>query len=141
MVNKIRLTDLEIKIMRVLWESSESLTIQEITDRLTEEKLSVQSVTQAMKHLVSKKAVQVSEHVLVSNVYARTFCPCFSQDEYLSTEISRLQNSIFCRKKPNTMSIIATLLHNSDDNSLDKNEIEELQKIIDDKKRKLEKRK
>lgn len=135
----IRLTDLEIKIMCVLWESSESLTIQEITNRLKEEKISVQSVTQAMKHLVSKKATQVSEHVLVSNVYARTFSPCFSQDEYFSSEISRLQKIIFCKKKPNTVSIIAALLHNSDDNVMDKNKIEALQKIIDDKKRNIEK--
>ena len=92
-----------------------------------------------MKHLVSKKAVQVSEHVLVSNVYARTFCPCFSQEQYLSGEIKRLQKSIFCKTPPNTISIIATLLQNSDDIAMDKNSIEELQKIIDDKRRELEK--
>ena len=135
----IRLTDLEIKIMRVLWESSDSLTIQEIADRMIEEKISVQSITQAIKHLVSKKAVQVSQHVLVSNVYARTFCPCFSQEQYLSGEIKRLQKSIFCKNPPNTISIIATLLQNSDDIAMDKNSIEELQKIIDDRKKQLEK--
>ena len=134
----IRLTDLEIKIMRVLWESSDSLTIQEIADRMVEEKISVQSITQAIKRLVSKKAVQVSQHVLVSNVYARTFCPCFSQEQYLSGEIKRLQKSIFCKNLPNTISIIATLLHNSDDIAMDKNSIEELQKIIDHKKKELE---
>lgn len=134
----IRLTDLEIKIMRVLWENSDSLTIQEIADRMIEEKISVQSITQAIKHLVSKKAVQVSKHVLVSNVYARTFCPCFSQEQYLSGEIKRLQKSIFCKNPPNTISIIATLLQNSDDIAMDKNSIEELQKIIDDKKKELE---
>ena len=134
----IRLTDLEIKIMRVLWENSDSLTIQEIANRMIEEKISVQSITQAIKHLVSKKAVQVSKHVLVSNVYARTFCPCFSQEQYLSGEIKRLQKSIFCKNPPNTISIIATLLQNSDDIAMDKNSIEELQKIIDDKKKELE---
>ena len=134
----IRLTDLEIKIMRVLWENSDSLTIQEIANRMIEEKISVQSITQAIKHLVSKKAVQVSKHVLVSNVYARTFCPCFSQEQYLSGEIKRLQKSIFCKNPPNTISIIATLLQNSVDIAMDNNSIEELQKIIDDKKKELE---
>lgn len=140
-MEKTRLTDLEIKIMRVLWESPKHLTIQEISDRLGEEKISVQSVTQAMKRLIFKNAVQVSEHVLVSNVYARTFAPCFSQEDYLSVEIKRLEKSIFSKKKPNTISILATFLHNSDDNAIDERNLEELQKIIDDKKLELRKEK
>ena len=93
-----KLTDLEMKIMRVLWENAEPLTIQGLTELLSKEKLSVQSVTQSIKHLVVKGAVQVCGHVLVSNVYARTFSACFGQEEYMATEIRRLSNSIFSKK-------------------------------------------
>ena len=135
-----RLTDLEVRIMSVLWESESNLTIQEIAGRLQEDKLSVQSITQAMKRLVSKKVVVVSEHVLVSNVYARTFEPCYSQDEYLASELERLKGSIFMKKKANTVSVMATLINNSDDQEISLDQIDELQKIIEQKKACLEKR-
>ena len=140
MKNMPRLTDLEVRIMRVLWESESNLTIQEIAGRLHEDKLSVQSITQAMKRLVSKKVVVVSEHVLVSNVYARTFEPCYSQDEYLASEIDRLMGSIFLKKRASTVSVMATLINNSDEQEISLDQIDELQKIIEQKKACLEKR-
>lgn len=140
MKNIPRLTDLEVRIMSVLWESESNLTIQEIAGRLQEDKLSVQSITQAMKRLVSKKVVVVSEHVLVSNVYARTFEPYYSQDEYLASEIERLKSSIFLKKRANAVSVMATLINNSDDQEISLEQIDELQKIIEQKKACLEKR-
>lgn len=50
-----RLTDLEIIIMKVLWEQETDLTIQEIVNNMSGKKLSIASVTQAMKHLIEKK--------------------------------------------------------------------------------------
>lgn len=140
MKNIPRLTDLEIRIMRALWESETNLTIQEIAGRLREEKLSVQSITQVMKRLVSKKVVSVSEHILISNVYARTFKPCYSQDEYLVSEIERLKSSIFMKKRADTISIMATLINNSDEKEISIEQVDELQKIIEQKKSYLEKR-
>lgn len=63
--------------MGVLWNHDRSLTIQEIANGIKDEKISVASVTQAIKRMVSKKAITVSDHILVSNVYARTFIPSF----------------------------------------------------------------
>ncbi len=51
MKGKNRLTDLELVIMRVLWEHDGALTIQEISNFLKEEKISVASVTQVMSRL------------------------------------------------------------------------------------------
>lgn len=135
-----RLTDLEVRIMSVLWESEANLTIQEIAGRLQEDKLSVQSITQAMKRLVSKKVVVVSKYVLVSNVYARTFEPNYSQDEYLASEIERLKGSICMKKRANTVSVMAALINNSDEQEISLDQIDELQKIIEQKKARLEKR-
>lgn len=135
-----RLTDLEIKIMRVLWESDRHLTAQEIVGYLPEEKLSDASVRQAMKHLVNKKAVQVMESVLVSTVYARTFKPCYTQEEYLAAEIERLQDVMYKKFKPNSISIMATFLHNSDDREADIEQMDELQRLIEKKKNNIQKR-
>lgn len=130
----VRLTDLEIKIMKVLWDKERCLTIQEIADYLNEDKISVASVSQVIKHLISKKAIQVKEYVLVSNVYARTFYPCFSPDDYFVAELTRMKKSMFGRKKLDALGIIAALLSNSDEHTIDKKELLELQKIIDLKK-------
>lgn len=93
-----RLTDLEISIMMVLWDEEEKskeqyLTIQQITGHM--DGLSVPSLTQAMKHLLNKEAVAVDQHILVSNVYARTFKPLFSKDEFYKAEIMRIGKCLY----------------------------------------------
>ncbi len=129
-----KLTDLEMKIMRVLWENAESLTIQGITELLSKEKLSVQSVTQSIKHLVAKGAVQVRGYVLVSNVYARTFSPCFSQEDYMVAEIKRLSKSIFSKKSLSMTSLMVALFENGDSKVMNEDDIAEIQRLIDKKK-------
>ena len=131
-----RLTDLEISIMKILWDEGKNLTIQEITGRM--EGLSVPSITQAMKHLINKKAVVVAEHVLVSNVYARTFKPCFNQDEFLQAEYKRVHTSVFGSKKFGARGFMAALFNNSSKDEIGAEEINELQKIIDAKKKEIE---
>lgn len=43
-----------------------------------------------MKRLLKKKAVTVSEHRQVANVYARVFEPGFERAEFTRSEIERL---------------------------------------------------
>lgn len=130
-----RLTDLEIDIMKVLWKQEKPTTIQEISSEF--ESLSVASVTQAMKHLINKKAVKVQEHILVSNVYARAFIPCFTNEEYLAGEYKRLQKSIFNRKTFSTLGAVAALFNNSGKDEIKSEDFDELQKIIDKRKNEL----
>ncbi len=131
-----KLTELELKIMRVLWEQEKDLTIQEIAGFLEEDQLSVPSVTQAIRKLVKKKAVEVQRYILVSNVYARTFSPCFSQKEFLAEEYVRLNKSVFGVNRINRMSIITELLYVADD-EISQEDIQQLQEIIDRKKEEL----
>lgn len=85
----IKLTDLEVEIMGVIWNSKDNLTIQQITDKLNS--YSVPSITQSIKHLINKKAIVVAEHIPVSKVYARTFKPCYTPEEYFEAELKRLR--------------------------------------------------
>lgn len=105
-----RLTDLEIKIMKVLWDHERDMTIQEITECLSEDKLSVPSVTQSVKHLINKKAVVVCNHVLVSSVYARTFGTCFTPEEFLLGEFKRLEKCVLGNKKVDKLAFAANIL-------------------------------
>lgn len=130
-----RLTDLEISIMKVLWDSDKHLTIQEMNGHL--DGLSVASITQAIKHLVNKKSVVVSEHILVSNVYARTFKTCYTREEFLAEEFKRLQKCVLGINKANVAAITATLFNNVEDEELNIEQLDELLKLIEAKKEKL----
>lgn len=139
MKKTVRLTDLEIKIMKILWECDQNLTIQDIALHLKDEGISVQSVTQSVRHLVNKKAIAVNDLVPVERVYARAFGPCFSKEEYLAEEYERLQKLIFGANKVNLTGIAVALLNNQKSGDIGMNEIEELQMIIEEKKNQLKK--
>lgn len=137
MEKDIKLTELEIKIMRVLWESEHHLTIQEIGKQLEKTGISIASVAQSVKHLIKKKAVIVCEHVPVANVYARTFSPAFSQEEFLAKEIDRLQRSVLGVKKLSLGGITAALLKSDAGKRISVEEIEEFQQIMEARKEQL----
>lgn len=91
------LTDLEVVVMKVLWDADKMLTIKEISEILssTPKKLSVPSITQCMKHLDKKKAIKVGEFVAVKNVYARAFTYNVTRDAYYVHAIKTLQKNMY----------------------------------------------
>jgi len=138
MSNIPRLTDLETMIMKVLWQHEGGLTIQETAACIEEKKISVASVAQAVKHMLTKGAIQVSAHVPVSNVYARTFSPCFSQKEFLASEFRRMQEAVF-GKRCHTAGIAAAFLGAESAKNIEPEEMDELQKVIDEKRKQIKK--
>jgi len=132
MKNIVRLTDLEVLIMKTLWDNGSSMTNQEIAEKLKEENLSTPSVAQAMKHLLAKDAVVVKDHVLVSNVYARTFAPNYTREEYLQAEYKRVEKTIFGRKKANVAGIALAILGNSNE-KITEEDAEKLEELIEEK--------
>lgn len=132
-----RLTDLELKIMGVLWDHERCMTSQEIADCLKKEKISVASVMQAVKRLVEKKAVTVGDLVPVSRVYARAFSPSYSKEEFLAKEFGRLQKFVSHSNKVNIAGITAALLNNEKTKNLKLEDIEELQRLVEQKKEQL----
>lgn len=126
-------TDLELDVMKVLWDKGESLTINEIAEAMNQKgsQISVASVAQVTKKLLEKRMVRVSEHKLVSNVYARTFCPILERDQYLEDEIGRLQNIISVDRSIATMGIFQTLLRHSDKEALSEEDLEQLSGMLE----------
>lgn len=136
MKDVMKLTDLEIRIMKVLWEHGREMTIQEIAACLEDERISLPSVKQSVRHLLNKKAVMVCESVLVVSVYARTFRACFSREEFLASEYKRLQKNVYGKKK-SIASVAVAMLCDSEGESVSREEIESLQKYIDAKKQQM----
>lgn len=126
-----RLTELEMLIMGALWDNEKDMTIQEIAENLKEHHLSPASVTQAINRMVKKAAVEVSDHIPVSNVYARTFHPCISREAFAGAEIRRLEKKIAPKKRLSVNGLMAALLQNDTGKPVSRQELDELQALID----------
>lgn len=127
-----RLTDLEVEIMAVFWNQEKELTIQDIAMDIQNKKVSVGSITQAVQHLLKKNALKVYSVVLVSNVYARTFLPMFTRDEYLGYEFYRMQKSIF-GGTGSPFAIAAALMQDRGNGHVSGKEVDRLDTYIDEK--------
>lgn len=129
-----RLTDLEIKIMKVLWDSDKGLTIQEIANELKEEKISAPSVTQAMQRLTAKEAVKVSDYVLVVSSYTRMFIPAFSREEFMAEELNRLNKSLWGKGTSTIPNVVAALgfLKERELENISTEDMKGIRQIIDD---------
>lgn len=133
------LTELEQEVMKVLWDNERPMTNSEIAECLKEQGISVASVAQAMKRLLAKEVVKVGEHILVSNVYARTFCPCMTRDEFVREELARLRDSAFFSRKKGIKGMVVGLLQSDSDGELDEQDLEELEKFLEARKAELKK--
>lgn len=133
-----KLTDLEITIMKVIWDEKDGITIQGIAERLSDRKISVPSVAQAIKHLLEKDAVYVQNFVKVANVYARRFGACFDQEDFLAAEFHRLQTVVFEEQPLHTGGIASKFLGNAAREEMTAEDMDELTKILEEKKKKLE---
>lgn len=124
---EIKLTELDVVVMSVMWDTEQSLTIQQIGKVLSADGISVPSVTQAMERLVKKKAVEVCDLVLVGSVYARAFRPTITRDEYLAGEFQRI-NSKSSRK--GISGLAAAFVNIADAGVFTKEECGEMEKAI-----------
>lgn len=128
------LTTLEQEVMKVLWDHDKDMTNSEIAACLKEQGISIASVAQVIKRLLEKGAVIVTNHVLVSNVYARSFRPSISRDQFIAEELERLRQSAFFNRKKGVKRMFVSLLQSDDGAGLDAKDIEELERLLAAKK-------
>lgn len=126
------LTELELGVLKVLWDGEVSMTINEIAVKMNETgtAASVASVAQVMKKMLDKAMVRVEDHKLVSNVYARTFLPVMTREDYMGEEIRRLQSMLSVNKRVSTMGLFQTLLQNSGNGLLSEKDVDDLEEYL-----------
>lgn len=129
-----RLTDLEVVIMAIFWEQEKELTIQDLATHIENKKISVGSVTQAVNHLLEKKALVVSDVIVVNHVYARAFLPTFTRDEYLGYEFYRMQKSIF-GGTGSPFAVAAAFMQDGRADFVSQKEVDQLDTYIDKKRK------
>lgn len=135
-----RLTDLEVQVMKVLWDSERAMTNSEIAEELKEETdLSVASVAQLVKSLLQKDVLEVGEHVPVANVYARTFRPKLTREEFIAAELLHIQKATSSDKKEGLKGIFAALFMVEKENGMNRQELEAIEHFIQRKKDEMKK--
>lgn len=130
---KVKLTDVEVQIMNVLWESGKCMTTVQISEKLKDAGISRPSVSQAMKRLLEKDAVKVGDLVLSSNVYARAFQPTFTRHEYIGMEISDLRR--LSGKGSGVKGFFAAMFAAEGEDEVSREELEALEQFVREKKK------
>lgn len=123
MSKKVKLSNRELDVMRVLWKSDKPLAATDIPK--IEAGLNVNTVQVMIRNLMKKKYIKVADVVYHNTVLARTFEPVLTQAEFMIDQLNR--NTL------NSNEFVAALIkQETSTNSLD-----ELEKLIQKQKDKL----
>lgn len=123
MIIKIKLTKKELEIMKILWASKTALSVTDFIER--KPTLVTSTIQAALRSLLKKSYIKVESIVQHNKVYARTYIPVLSENEYMmeSFNTSSLETKIF----------LAALIDK--ENNLDT--LEQLEKLIQKQKVKI----
>lgn len=119
-----RLPNSELELMMIIWKANKPVTRGEIEQELDEErKIGATTILSFLSRLVEKGFVKVTKSGK-NNVYT----PLIQEEDYLRRESSSILKLLYRNSITNFVSAFVS------DNNLSKQDIEELQKIIDEQK-------
>lgn len=124
-----KLSDRQLEIMNILWAEARPMIASDIVSR--KEDLQVNTVQAALRSLIKKKYIEVAEIVYSGNVLSRSYKPIISKEEYINNTCGEIQ------KMSSSHSILAAFVEKEEDTKV----LEELEKLIQERKREIEGRK
>lgn len=128
-------TKRENDILKLLWKSTKPLTASELAK--SSGGISISTTQTALKGLVKKGLVEVADIVYSGTVLSRSYRATLSSTQY---EMQKLVNSFRQRvnKDFSTSSFVATLLEQEKDSEKALKELEELEKLLAQRKSQLQ---
>lgn len=123
----IKLTRRQEDIMKILWESDKPLIASEIVKR--QDDLNINTVQATLRALIKKNAIEVADIVYSGTVLSRSYRPILNRDQVI-TEYDQVVRKVLKDKN-----LIAQYVDEVNDLAT----ITELEKLIKEKKEKLEK--
>ena len=131
--NKYNLPERETEILYALWNAGRPLLASEIAD--VDEDLKIATVHTTLKRMLKKHLIEVVDFAKSGNVFGRCYQPTISLEEF---ELNKLSND-FKRKQCKditTSRFVAALLEEQDSNTA-LEELEELEKMIQEQRAKI----
>ncbi|MBM6826992.1 BlaI/MecI/CopY family transcriptional regulator [Mordavella massiliensis] len=122
---KKRITKKQLEIMKILWSSDKPLIASEILKR--NDSLNINTVQACLRALVNKQFIKVADIVYSGTVLTRSYTPLVSREDFLETACQDIIG------KAKVSSLIASLI----DTETNLSELEELEKLIEQKKEEL----
>ncbi len=133
MDSKYDLSDKEEQMLETMWKEGRPLTRSEIINLTENRRWKSSSIHVFLNRLLDKGSVRVCDIVQTSTNFGRTYQPTFSQEEY---DISRLKKN-FENVDPELSTISDFFSFIVKSKKIDKNDLEDLEDIIKDHKKKL----
>lgn len=122
---KKRITKKQLEIMKILWSSDKPLIASEILKG--NDSLNINTVQACLRALVNKQFIKVADIVYSGTVLTRSYTPLVSREDFLETACQDIIG------KAKVSSLIASLI----DTETNLSELEELEKLIEQKKEEL----
>lgn len=121
-MNSFTLTKTQLKIMQVLWDSSEPLTIADISSIL---KISTTSLSNIVNQLIKKRFIEISGVKRTDNHYSRTLKALLEKEEYAAKMVSSLN-----MKKGSFSAVVSALVDEYSLNDGYEEIISELEEVL-----------
>lgn len=125
----MKLTETELGIMEILWTTETPMSQGDIISHAANQPWKENSIKVLLGHLLRKGMIQAVGMVRSGRVYARTFVPVYSREEYFAREVTNHVDNI--------PGLFSALLKYADISEL---VLQELEQLIDQKKQEIEKK-
>lgn len=132
-MKEFNLPNREVEILYTMWNAGRPLLASEIAE--ADEDLKIATVHTTLKRMLKKNLIEVVDFAKSGNVFGRCYQPTISLKEF---ELSRLSAN-FKKKKSkdiNASNLVAALLEDEDSGTA-LEELDELEKMIQEKRKKL----
>ena len=128
------LTNRDMDIMNVLWESSESMTASQIVE--AGPSLTINTVQAVLRKLLKRELIQIDKIVYSGTVLCRSYLPAITADEFSLSHFN--QEYLKMQEHISLTTLIACLLDNTKDTELLQKNIHDLQALLKEYKKKID---
>jgi predicted transcriptional regulator len=128
-----KLTSREVDIMNILWASEKPLIASEIADSRLD--LTVNTVQAVLRKLLKYQLIEVADIVYSGTVLSRSYRPTITSEEFALHEVT--SDYLAFQKTLSKPLLVSALLDTEKDPVKTRETIDELQKMLDEYKKKL----
>lgn len=130
------LTNRDLDILTVLWNSPKSMTASEIA--AADQSLKINTVQAVLRKLLKNNLIEVADIVYSGTVLSRSYTPTISQKDFALSKLTSEYQQL--GKNLSKASLVASLLDTESDQKKVQNDINQLKEMLDNYKKNLSKK-
>lgn len=127
------LTRRDMDILKILWKSEEPLTASQIAG--LDQSLTINTVQAVIRKLLKEKLIKIDNIVYSGTVLCRSYCASMSENDFALSQFNCEYQKMQGRISKSTL--ISALLGSETNPDVIKNDIDELQAMLDEYKKKI----